>query len=212
LTFGSARYGDVRLSFAVRARPFLNDFKAHCLGRNMQTTQLADKRQRERHVEDLQIQGIDMKMERLAKQRESIQANKAARDEEDDERREARFERNLLRDAKKLVRFRLTDERRSRVARTRPIYVLWNYLYTRWKRKGSPPEGVEVTEKQMRTHLVKHCSKATRADCEGFTYRYVRKLIWDMRFWQTLEVTKHGQRPRSYLPMLQHFLSRSDRN
>jgi len=169
---------------------------------NKSTTRLADKRQRERHVEDRQIQGIDKQMQGLAKELESIKANKAAREEEDDERREARFNRNDLRDAKKLVRFTLTDERRSWAARTRPIYVLWDYIYTRWKRKGSPSGGVEITETQMQTRLVKRCSKATRADCEGFSTIYVRKLIREMRSRQTLEVTKHGQRPRSYLPLL----------
>jgi hypothetical protein len=169
---------------------------------NKSTTRLADKRQQERHVEDRQIQGIDSEIQTLAKQKESIKANRAARDEEDDERREARFNRNDRRDAKKRVRLRLTDEQRSRIANARPIYVLWDYIYTRWKRKGFPSGGVEITAKQMRTHLVKHCSKATRADCEGFSAIYVRKLIREMRSRQTLEVTKHGQRPRSYLPLL----------
>jgi hypothetical protein len=174
-------------------------------------SRLTDRRQVERSIEDAQQQRIANQIEKLLKQSESIEHNRARRDEEDDKRRAARFARNDLREAKTEVRYALTEERRAKVALKRPIYVLWDYLYIRWQKKGFDPEGVQVGFSQMKGHLAKRCPKKTHLDRSGFSDRYIGDLIEEMRLRQALEIRKRGRQARMYLPRLNGVLRGSDR-
>lgn len=169
-----------------------------------------ERRVLERSTEDGQVDWINRQIEQLLRQRAGIEANRVARDEEDDERREARYARNDVREAKAEVRYALTGRRRARDANNYPVFVLWNYIYERWRKAGSPDWGVEIPFNQIRQHLSKHCVKRSRTDVKGFSERRVQGLIEECDLRRALDVRKHGQRPRTYLPKMDGVIAGSD--
>lgn len=166
------------------------------------THTLDNRRALERSVETEQLARLDREIDTLLRKRDSIEQNCLNRDEEEDERRAARFARNDRREAKADVRYALTGERRVRLANCRPVFLVWHYIYERWRKAGYPCDGVEIELDRIRLHLEKRGPKATRADRVGFSERWVRELVRECVDREALRVQKHGQRPRTYHPQL----------
>ncbi len=163
-------------------------------------------REKERRIETRQVAKIDRDIANLFKKRDAIEANAIARDDEDGEDRERRLTRNGRREIKAEARYHLTGERRARIAKTKPVYVLWDYIFARWRKAGSPDNGVEIKFTQIQLHLSRHCAKSTRLDKKNFSERHIRGLISECKVRQALDVIKRGRDTRAYVPKTEGIL------
>lgn len=159
------------------------------------------------HVIDRQIADYEHVIRQLQRRKEGIDKNERDRDQETDDVRGRRFARQDWREALTEVRYQLTGERRDNKARQYPVYVVWAYIYDRYRKARDaarsrllPDGGVEITTNEMQQHLAKHAKKGTRTDKPGYSLKQIKRFISELEQCGVLEVHKHSHRRRSYIP------------